>query len=169
MKDEKNVAENKRWSVARNVETVPKATAPHLDSTRFLKRPQDGHVSVTLFQTEFVDTKIANLAQVDGAVFRGQPGFMDLLDQIPTHAEILGHCPEGAELQQFENGQGKRPCVAGVSFDKRQARPPEATASCALQPMHDHLQQSLFTADRGAIRNHRTACPLNWQYRCPQV
>lgn len=56
--------------------------------------------------------------------------------------------PGWCQIAAIEHGQGNRSCAAGISFDKRQAQPLEATASCALQPMHGHLQQSLLTADR---------------------
>ena len=53
------------------------------DSTG-LEINEDGHVGVALFQTELVDPKITNLAQIDGPVFQSEPSFVDLLDQIPT-------------------------------------------------------------------------------------
>ena len=113
-----------------------------------LQIDENRHVGVPLSQAKLVNAKVADPTQVDGPVACGEPGLVDILDQIPAHAEILGHGPDRAELQQIENGPGKRPGIAGVSFDKRQARPPETPTSCALQPMHGHLQQSLLAADR---------------------
>ena len=89
-----------------------------MEDSAGLEIDEDGHVGMALSQTELVYAKIADFAQVDGPVFRGEPGFVNLFDQVPAHTEILGHSSDRAELQQIENGQGKRPRVASVSFDK---------------------------------------------------
>jgi hypothetical protein len=55
-----------------------------MEGSTGLKIDEDGYVGMTLFQAELVDTKTADLAQIDGPVFRGEPSFTDLFDPGPS-------------------------------------------------------------------------------------
>ncbi len=103
---------------------------------------EDRHVLMAFLEAELVDADVPDLSERDLAVDHRQLVFVDLFDHVPADSEIGGHSPNGAELEQIQHGECKRPNITVLSIRKGNLRPPGVAAPAAFEPAHEQIQKT---------------------------